>query len=136
MFRGEASLAFDDAARTCTIEGRGIDGRGASRALASGVVKVTPLETREEAARRALVGWPAPSRLAWRRRVELLAKASALRLSPLALFEALERGLSPLMGIDFGQAKPAFLSIAGDADRERLGLGRKPAFGREGSIHR
>jgi carbon monoxide dehydrogenase subunit G len=40
IFRGEATLAFDDAARTCTIEGRGIDGRGASRALASGVVKV------------------------------------------------------------------------------------------------
>jgi carbon monoxide dehydrogenase subunit G len=41
VFRGEASLAFDPAARTCTIEGRGIDGRGASRALASGVVKVS-----------------------------------------------------------------------------------------------
>ena len=45
VFRGEASLAFDDAARTCTIEGRGIDGRGASRALASGVVKVSGGET-------------------------------------------------------------------------------------------
>jgi carbon monoxide dehydrogenase subunit G len=32
VFRGEATLAFDDAARTSTIEGRGIDGRGASRA--------------------------------------------------------------------------------------------------------
>ncbi|MDP1965592.1 MAG: SRPBCC family protein [Reyranella sp.] len=41
IFRGEASLAFDHDARTCTIEGRGIDGRGASRALASGVVKVS-----------------------------------------------------------------------------------------------
>jgi carbon monoxide dehydrogenase subunit G len=41
VFRGEASLAFDDAARTCTIEGRGIDGRGASRALANGLVKVS-----------------------------------------------------------------------------------------------
>jgi len=40
VFRGEASLAFDHTARTCTIEGRGIDGRGASRALASGVVRV------------------------------------------------------------------------------------------------
>src|SRR4029077_6294143 len=39
------SLAFDDAARTCTIEGRGIDGRGASRALASGVVKVSGGDT-------------------------------------------------------------------------------------------
>jgi carbon monoxide dehydrogenase subunit G len=46
-FRGEATLAFDDAARTCTIEGRGIDGRGASRALASGVVKVVGTDTTE-----------------------------------------------------------------------------------------
>jgi uncharacterized protein len=38
IFRGEARLAYDDAARRCTIEGRGIDARGASRALASGVV--------------------------------------------------------------------------------------------------
>jgi carbon monoxide dehydrogenase subunit G len=37
-FRGEAKLAYDHAARRCTIEGRGIDGRGASRALASGIV--------------------------------------------------------------------------------------------------
>jgi len=47
VFRGEASLAFNDAARTCTIEGRGIDGRGASRALASGVVKVSGGDTTE-----------------------------------------------------------------------------------------
>jgi uncharacterized protein len=47
VFRGEASLVFDDAARTCTIEGRGIDGRGASRALASGVVKVSGGATTE-----------------------------------------------------------------------------------------
>jgi len=47
VFRGEASLAFDDAARTCTIEGRGIDGRGASRALASGVLKVSGSDTTE-----------------------------------------------------------------------------------------
>ena len=38
IFRGEAKLAYDDEARRCTIEGRGIDGRGASRAIASGVV--------------------------------------------------------------------------------------------------
>jgi carbon monoxide dehydrogenase subunit G len=38
VFRGEARLAFDHEARRVTIEGRGIDGRGASRALASGVV--------------------------------------------------------------------------------------------------
>jgi carbon monoxide dehydrogenase subunit G len=47
VFRGEASLVFDDASRTCTIEGRGIDGRGASRALASGVVKVSGGDTTE-----------------------------------------------------------------------------------------
>lgn len=47
VFRGEASLVFDHAARTCTIEGRGIDGRGASRALASGVVKVSGGEATE-----------------------------------------------------------------------------------------
>ena len=46
-FRGEATLAFDDAARTCTIEGRGIDGRGASRALANGIVKVSGSDTTE-----------------------------------------------------------------------------------------
>lgn len=47
VFRGEASLAFDDAAKTCTIEGRGIDGRGASRALASGLVRVSGGDTTE-----------------------------------------------------------------------------------------
>jgi carbon monoxide dehydrogenase subunit G len=47
VFRGEATLAFDHTQRTCTIEGRGIDGRGASRALASGNVKVTGKETTE-----------------------------------------------------------------------------------------
>ena len=46
-FRGEATLAFDDAARTCTIEGRGIDGRGASRALANGTVRIAGTETTE-----------------------------------------------------------------------------------------
>ncbi|MEX2616482.1 MAG: SRPBCC family protein [Alphaproteobacteria bacterium] len=40
-FRGEASLKFDDATKTCTVEGRGIDQRGASRALASGRLAVT-----------------------------------------------------------------------------------------------
>ena len=47
VFRGEATLAFDDAARTCTIEGRGIDGRGASRALANGVVRISGADTTE-----------------------------------------------------------------------------------------
>jgi len=40
-FRGEANLSFDDEAKTCSIEGRGIDQRGASRALASGKVKAS-----------------------------------------------------------------------------------------------
>jgi carbon monoxide dehydrogenase subunit G len=44
-FRGEAKLAYDHAARRCTIEGRGIDGRGASRALASGTVEASGGET-------------------------------------------------------------------------------------------
>src|SRR5216683_3831560 len=44
-FRGEARLAYDDAARRCTIEGRGIDARGASRALASGMVTASGAET-------------------------------------------------------------------------------------------
>ena len=47
VLRGEASLAFDDAAPSCTIDGRGIDGRGASRALASGVVKLSGSDTTE-----------------------------------------------------------------------------------------
>jgi carbon monoxide dehydrogenase subunit G len=41
VFRGEATLIYDHAAHTCTIEGRGIDQRGASRALASGVVRAS-----------------------------------------------------------------------------------------------
>jgi uncharacterized protein len=44
-FRGEARLTYDHAARRCTIAGRGIDGRGASRALASGVVEASGGET-------------------------------------------------------------------------------------------
>jgi uncharacterized protein len=40
-FRGEAALTFDDDAQACTIEGRGIDQRGASRALASGTMVAT-----------------------------------------------------------------------------------------------
>ncbi len=44
-FRGEARLAYDHEARRCTIEGRGIDGRGASRALASGIVAASGGET-------------------------------------------------------------------------------------------
>jgi carbon monoxide dehydrogenase subunit G len=41
IFKGEAKLAYDHSAHTCTIEGRGIDGRGASRALASGRVEAS-----------------------------------------------------------------------------------------------
>src|SRR5580704_4173223 len=44
-FRGEAKLAYDHSARRCTIEGRGIDGRGASRANASGTVAATGGDT-------------------------------------------------------------------------------------------
>ena len=45
VFRGEANLAFDDDERRIRIEGRGIDGRGASRALASGTVTARGDET-------------------------------------------------------------------------------------------
>src|SRR6185312_14415525 len=38
-------LAYDHAARRCSIEGRGIDGRGASRANATGVVEASGTET-------------------------------------------------------------------------------------------
>ena len=41
LFRGEAKLAYDHSGRRCTIQGRGIDGRGASRANASGTVEAT-----------------------------------------------------------------------------------------------
>jgi carbon monoxide dehydrogenase subunit G len=44
-FRGEAKLTYDHVARRCTIEGRGIDGRGASRALASGIVEASGSDT-------------------------------------------------------------------------------------------
>src|SRR6202035_1603351 len=45
VFRGEAKLAYDHSARRCTIEGRGIDGRGASRANASGTVAASGGDT-------------------------------------------------------------------------------------------
>jgi carbon monoxide dehydrogenase subunit G len=43
-FRGEAKLTYDHNARRCAIEGRGIDGRGASRAVASGSVEASGSE--------------------------------------------------------------------------------------------
>jgi carbon monoxide dehydrogenase subunit G len=45
QFRGEAKLAYDHAARRCSIEGRGIDSRGASRANATGVVEASGTDT-------------------------------------------------------------------------------------------
>ena len=45
VFRGEATLTYDDAARRCTIEGRGIDQRGASRLLVSSVVTTSGTDT-------------------------------------------------------------------------------------------
>src|SRR5712671_4336891 len=45
LFRGEAKLAYDHPGRRCTIQGRGIDGRGASRANASGTVEATGDDT-------------------------------------------------------------------------------------------
>src|SRR3954451_11085999 len=46
-FRGEARLVYDHAARRCTIEGRGLDQRGASRATASGSLSVSGTDTTE-----------------------------------------------------------------------------------------
>ena len=40
-FRGEATLSYDHDGRRCVIEGRGVDQRGASRAVADGIVAVT-----------------------------------------------------------------------------------------------
>src|SRR6267154_1185101 len=45
VFRGEAKLAYDHSFRRCTIQGRRIDGRGASRANASGSVEATGGDT-------------------------------------------------------------------------------------------
>src|SRR3984893_4169194 len=45
LFRGEAKPAYDHAGRRCTIQGRGIDGRGASRANAAGTVEATGGDT-------------------------------------------------------------------------------------------
>jgi len=45
QFRGEAKLSYDHTARRCSIEGRGIDGRGASRAIATGTVEAKGTET-------------------------------------------------------------------------------------------
>ncbi|MER2537030.1 MAG: SRPBCC family protein [Rhizobiaceae bacterium] len=42
VFRGEADVVYDHEAMRCTINGRGIDQRGASRALAAGIVTLTP----------------------------------------------------------------------------------------------
>jgi len=45
VFRGEATLTYDDAAHRCAIEGRGVDQRGASRVLVSSVVTATGTDT-------------------------------------------------------------------------------------------
>jgi len=45
VFRGEARLAYDHEAMRCTVDGRGIDGLGQSRAVASGVVSASGSET-------------------------------------------------------------------------------------------
>jgi Glycosyl transferase family 2 len=63
----------------------------------------TPIEIREEGVRRALLEWPANSRLSWRRRIELFAKASLLRLSPFRAFETPQNKPAPAIGVDFGK---------------------------------
>lgn len=48
MFKGEATLAFEDESKRITMDGRGIDGRGASRALANMVVELHPHDTQTD----------------------------------------------------------------------------------------
>jgi hypothetical protein len=67
----------------------------------------TPIEIREEGVRRALLEWPAHSRLSWRRRVELFAKASLLRFSPFGAFKTAGNEPVPAMSVDFGKASGA-----------------------------
>lgn len=43
LFKGQCSISYNHDNQVCTIEGRGIDGRGASRALARGTVQLEPL---------------------------------------------------------------------------------------------
>lgn len=43
LFKGQCSISYDHENRVLTIEGRGIDSRGASRALARGTVRLTAL---------------------------------------------------------------------------------------------
>ena len=52
QFRGEAKLAYDHTARLCSIEGRGIDGRGAStrRTRRRSVTLVCPASSQTRAA--------------------------------------------------------------------------------------
>jgi len=44
-FRGDATVVYDHDARVCRIEGRGVDQKGMSRAIASGDVTVSGNET-------------------------------------------------------------------------------------------
>lgn len=44
-FRGDATVTYDHDARVCRIEGRGVDQKGMSRAVASGEVSVAGNET-------------------------------------------------------------------------------------------
>jgi uncharacterized protein len=50
-FRGEANLAYDNSARICRINGRGLDPKGMSRAIAFGEVSVSGHETAEVSVR-------------------------------------------------------------------------------------
>jgi glycosyltransferase involved in cell wall biosynthesis len=74
----------------------------------------TPIEIREEGVRRALLGWPANSRLSWQRRVELFVKASLLRFGPLGAFKTPPLPLlksTPITGAgSFLGASPAMLA--------------------------
>ncbi|MFT5445143.1 MAG: carbon monoxide dehydrogenase subunit G [Gammaproteobacteria bacterium] len=55
-FKGEATLAFDGESKRITMDGRGIDGRGASRALANMVVELHPDDTLTDSCRLKVEG--------------------------------------------------------------------------------
>jgi len=45
VFSGEVTLGYDDAARSCAIDGRGVDQRGASHVLLSSVMTASGTDT-------------------------------------------------------------------------------------------
>ena len=108
IFRGEANLSFDDAERRIGIEGRGIDGRGASRALASGTVTALGDETTDrlvdmiaEAEKPIIIAGRGATRSGAREALEALAETSGALLA------------TSLLGKGLFEGNPYHLGIAG-----------------------